>query len=237
MDGNSDTDLMEHVLGLLTQLIFGLAVADDIIGRLSLNVKRQLFLFAPLHLGPVPTAGRRKPLKPGFFGAIDINQHVALMVQPCFQQQRAVFDHRPAWGRLKETLTRSLPGLVDQRVDQLFQSMQFMRLIEDDLADLFAVNLALRIQNMIAPPRPQGCFDPLGLQRFVSELIGVDDPAAKVGKDPRDRALAGPWRAQQADDRLGVTDCYGFTTHQSIISRASVDGIDRQNHRRGKPAG
>jgi hypothetical protein len=92
--------------------------------------------------------------------------------------------------------------LIDPGMKKRFEAFFLLGVGENDVGDGAPVNIALAVENSVAPPGAQGLFDGrIGIKR-ADLVVGVKDEATFVGEELRNETLAAADAAGDADDRF-----------------------------------
>ena len=191
-------NLAKEAFNLTLQIVRPAGVRHYIIGSPTLLVKWHLRFFPLCPLGVFPPSSGLTPPLTLLRRGIDENHRITLLIQSRLEQQRSIDDQsRCLRRRIGELLA---PSLLDPRMRELFEPFPLGGIVENNPRDLGSIDLALRIENLIAPPSAKGVFDAGIAQRRPPRSIGINDQAAQLGKDRRDRGLARSNAAGETDD-------------------------------------
>ena len=127
-------------------------VADYIIGRFPLGVKRELPFISFFEFSGVPAARGAHPLQPKLVWHIDENQSITILIELALKQQRAVFDNRDDLGRGLMQFAFACTTLMDARVDDRFQFTQLGGVCKDDAPQRRAFDVTRFRHHGITPP-------------------------------------------------------------------------------------
>lgn len=205
-------DLRENALHLLSQVAQRGVVLTRIIGPGALHVQGLLQFLASSQfaLGPVPRFfGPRDTL---FDGGIHKDHCIAQQVKIRFVEQRTV-QHNHFDSRLS-LVHGDLIGTAhsDSRMKQGLQFVPLNRVVEDDRADLAAVNRAIRREYARPPPATKRFLYFGVVDLLMAQLVRIDHAGAELAEYLGDTALAGPDASGQSDQRFAATGPVRFVS-------------------------
>ena len=172
------------------------------IGIRPLVVQRNLQILASSQLFHAPSSLVHHT--PGARGLLGVHEdhHVALFVDPGFIQLRRV-QNDPEYRRVVlQGRHDRLSTAVEPRVEQSFQALQLMGVIEDDPGDRPPIRSTLRRANLMPPPLPQNIKHFGSLQLLVGHAVRIQNHATAGFEDARYLRLTGANPAGQPNDRF-----------------------------------
>lgn len=178
-------------------------VGNSILGFSAFVLQWGLGGFPAGELGVVPAPRGLEAGEAYGAGGIDEEDGVAFGVEPGLVEEGGVKDDEPdpLGGRTGDCFAA---GLVEDGVEEFFESFSLGGVAEDDGGDGGAVDGVVWGEDLGPPPLREGVAD-VGLGEEIADVcVGVDDEGVVGGEEAGDGGLAGADAAGEAEDEGAV---------------------------------
>jgi hypothetical protein len=162
-------------------------VLDDIVGDCQPLFARRLRLQYPLRLFGAAAVACPQSLQLQRFRRVDQQHPVGAVAAAAFGQQ---WHDQYGIGRIG-LLGELTHASFDQGMQQVFQKLSLLRVVEDPLPELATVQVACGVEDLPAEPMHDGIQRGFaGFNQFAADPVGIDNRNAEIFEDRAGRGFA-----------------------------------------------